>query len=208
MRRHSRHHSGRTSRIARIAWGLAAALSCFMAENIWIDPWLKNKSHRMLSLVPPAQSGAWFLAFTIGGIALALLAFCEILLIRDRSLPVRTKVATGIALVVVLLLSVEWCCVTNGLPGMLRLETLRRKHTVTLTWKASTSKVAGYDVYRSVTRGANYERLNSSPVRELTYTDSSVDGGVTYYYVIRSVDNQGHRGASSNETSAAIPFLW
>jgi len=181
-------------------------LFCFTAENIWIDPWLRSKS--VPSLAPEALSGTWFLAFTIGGIALALLVFCEILLIRDRSLPVQTKVATGIALVVVLLLSVEWCRVTNGLPGMLRLETLRRKHTVTLTWKASTSKVAGYDVYRSMTRGANYERLNSSPVRELTYTDSSVDGGVTYYYVIRSVDNQGHRGASSDETSAAIPFLW
>src|SRR5258708_29310629 len=141
MRRHSRHHSGRTSRIARIAWSLAAALSCFMPENIWIDPWLKNKSHRMLSLVPPAQSGAWFLAFTIGGIALALAVFCEILLIRDRSLPVRTKVATGIALVVVLLLSVEWCRVTNGLTGMLRLETLMKEKSVTFEGKASNSKV-------------------------------------------------------------------
>src|SRR6266700_4847119 len=208
MRRHSRHHSGRNSRIARIAWGLAAALCCFMAENIWIDPWLKNKSHRMLSLVPPAQSGAWFLAFTIGGIALALAVFCEILLIRDRSLPVQTKVATGIALVVVLLLGVEWCRVTNGLPGMLRLETLRRKHTVTLTWKASTSKVAGYDVYRSATRGGDYERINNSLVQELTYTDTSVDGGVTYYYVVRAVDDRGNRSANSNETFARIPFLW
>src|SRR5258708_32802304 len=208
MRRHSRHHSGRSSSIARIAWGLAAALACFMAENIWIDPWLKNKSHRMLSRVPPAQSGAWFLAFTIGGIALALAVFCEILLIRDRSLSVQTKVATGIALLVVLLLSVEWCRVTNGLPGVPRLETMRRRHTVTLVWKASTSKVAGYDVYRSATRGGDYERINNSLVQQLTYTDTSVDGGVTYYYVIRSVDNQGHRGASSNETSAAIPFLW
>jgi len=104
-----------------------------------------------------------------------------------------------------LLLSVEWCRVTNGLPGMLRLETLRRKHTVTLTWKASTSKVVGYDVYRSVTRGANYERLNSSPVRELTYTDSSVDGGVTYYYVVTAVDVGGNESPASATTSARVP---
>jgi hypothetical protein len=180
---------------------------CFTVENIWIDSWLKNKSHRILSLAPLALSGTWFLAFAIGGIALALLVFCEILLIRDRALSVRTKVATGIAVLVVMLLGVEWCRVTNGLPGVLRLETLRRKHTVTLTWKASTSKVAGYDVYRSETHGGNYERINSSPVPELTYTDSSVEGGVTYYYVVRAVDHQGKRGDSSNETSATIPFL-
>src|SRR5260370_25448359 len=158
--------SGGSSRIARIAWGLAAALFCFTAENIWIDPWLKNKSHRIPSLVPEALSGTWFLAFTIGGIALALLVFCEILLIRDRALSVRTKVATGTVALVVLLLGVEWCRVTNGLPGM-----LRRTHTVTLTWKASSSEVAGYAVYRRVTRGGNYVRINSSLVRELTYTD-------------------------------------
>jgi hypothetical protein len=158
--------------------------------------------------VPEAQSGTWFLVFTIVGIALALLVFCEILLIRDRALSMRTKVATGIAVLVVLLLSVEWCRVTNGLPGVLRLETLRRKHTVTLTWKASTSKVAGYDVYRSETRGSNYLRINSSLVRELTYTDRYVDGGVKYYYVTRAVDDQGNQSVNSNETSASIPFLW
>src|SRR6266851_65035 len=135
MRRRSRRHSGRRSRIARIAWGLEAMLFCFTAENIWIDPWLRSKS--VPSLAPEALSGTWFLAFTIGGMALA-----------------------------VLLLGVEWCRVTNGLPGM-----LRRTHTVTLTWKASSSEVAGYAVYRSVTRGSNYERINSSPVRELTYKD-------------------------------------
>src|SRR5260370_10548278 len=159
--------SGGSSRIARIAWGLAAALFCFTAENIWIDPWLKNKSHRIPSLVPEALGGAWFLAFTIGGIALALLVFCEILLVRDRTLSVRKKAATGIAVLVVLLLCVEWVRVTNRLPGVLRLETLRRKHTVTLMWKASTSRVAGFDGARSGTPGGKYERINKSPVPEL-----------------------------------------
>ncbi len=126
---------------------------------------------------------------------------------RIRFASAQMKVAAGIAVLVVSLLSVEWYRVTNGLPGVLRLETLRRKHTVTLTWKASTSKVAGYDVYRSVSRIGNYERINSSLVRELTYTDSSVERGVTYYYVVRAVDERGHQSANSNETSAAIPLL-
>jgi hypothetical protein len=34
--------------------------------------------------VPEALSGAWFLVFAIGGIALTLLIVCQILLIRDR----------------------------------------------------------------------------------------------------------------------------
>jgi len=176
-------------------------LFCFTAENIWIDPWLRSKS--VPSLAPEALSGTWFLALTIGGIALALLVFCKTLLIRDRALSVRTKVATGTAVLAVLLLSVEWCRVTNGLPGM-----LRRTHAVTLTWKASSSEVAGYEVYRSVTRGGNYVRINSSPVRELSYKDIYVDGGVTYFYVVRALDDRGNRSVNSNETSASIPFLW
>jgi hypothetical protein len=183
-------------------------LSFFTAENIWIDPWLRNKAHWIPSLVPDALSGAWFLAFAVGGISLTLLVGCQILLIRDRSLTVWTRMGTGIAVLMVLLLSVDWCRVTNGLPPLLRLKTLRKTHTVTLTWKASSSQVAGYDVYRSTTPGRNYVRINPSLVQALTYTDVNVDSGVIYYYVTRAVDAQGHESDNSNETSAAIPFLW
>ncbi len=208
MRRGSRRPSGRRVRITRIAWGLASMLFFFTAENIWIDPWLRSTSHPIPSLVPEALSAVWFLVFAIGGIALTLLAGCQILLIRDRTLPVWKKMGTGIAVLVVLLMSVEWCRVTNGLPPVLRLETLRKRHTVTLTWKASSSQVAGYHVYRSTTPGANYVRMNSSLVERLTFTDTKVDSGVTYYYVTRAVDAQGYQSANSNEASAAIPYLW
>jgi hypothetical protein len=180
----------------------------FTTENIWIDPWLRNKSHRTLSMVPEALSGAWFLASAIGGISLVLLVGSQILLIRDRSLPVWTKIGIGIAVLVVLLLSVEWCRVTNGLPALLRLETLRKTHTVTLTWKASSSQVAGYAVYRSTIPGRNYVIINTSLIQGLTYTDVNVESGMTYYYVTRAVDARGNESDNSNETSAAIPFLW
>src|SRR5689334_10196132 len=104
----------RKSRITRIAWGLASAIFFFTVENIWIDPWLRSKSHRIPSLVPEALSGVWFLAFAIGGIALTLLVACQVLLIRDPAIHVWTKMATGLAILVVTLLSVEWCRVTNG----------------------------------------------------------------------------------------------
>ena len=191
-----------------IAWGLASLLFFFTAENIWIDPWLRIKSHRIPSLVPEALSGAWFLAFAIAGIALTLLIVCQILLIRDRGVHLWTKIGTGVAVLVVMLLSVEWCRVTNGQTALLRLQTLRKPHTVRLTWKASSSQVAGYNVYRSVTRGGNYVRINSSLVQALTYTDGAVDSGVTYHYVVGAVDARGNESVNSDETSATIPFLW
>jgi hypothetical protein len=194
--------------MARIAWGIAFLLFFFTAENIWIDPWLRFKSHRIPSLAPEALSGAWFLACAIGGIALTLLIVCQILLIRDRGVYAWTKIGTGVAVLVVLLLSVEWCRVTNGQPAILRLQTLRKPHTVRLTWKASSSQVTGYNVYRSMTRGGNYVRINSSLVLGLTYTDNAVDSGETYYYLARAVDARGYESVNSKETSATIPFLW
>jgi hypothetical protein len=205
MRRGSLGPSGQSSRITQIAWGLASALFLFTAENIWIDPWLRNKSHRIPSLAPEALSGAWFLAFAICGIALALLVLCQVLLIRDRDVPVWTKMGTGIAVLVVLVLSVQWFRVTNAQPAVLRLRASGKTHTVTLTWEASSSHVAGYNVYRSVTPGGNYVRINSSLVQGLTYTDSTVVSGVTYYYVTRAVDDRGNESVNSYETSAAVP---
>jgi hypothetical protein len=205
MRSGSLLPSGPRSRMTRIAWGLAFVLFFFTAENIWIDPRLRNNSHRIPSLVPEALSGAWFLAFAIGGIALTLLVVYLILLIRDPALHIWTKMGTGIVVLVVLLLSVEWCRVTNGQPAVLRLQALRKTHTVTLTWKASSSQVAGYNVYRSVTPGGNYLKMNSSLVQGLTYTDNTVVSGVTYYYVTRAVDDRGYEGVNSSETSAVIP---
>lgn len=181
-------------------------LFLFTTENIWIDPWLRNKSHLVPSLVPEALSGAWFLAFAICGIALALLVVCQILLIRDRDLHVGEKMGTGIAVLVVLLLVVQWFYVTNGQHAVLRQQALGKTHTVTLTWKASSSQVAGYNVYRSVAQGGDYLRINSSLVRELTYTDITVMSGVTYYYVTRAVDDRGDESLNSNETSAVIPW--
>jgi hypothetical protein len=78
-------------------------------------------------------------------------------------------------------------------------------HTVTLTWKGSTSHVAGYNVYRGTTPGGNYARINTSLVQGLTYMDNTVQSGKTYYYATRAVDARGHESANSNEASATIP---
>jgi fibronectin type 3 domain-containing protein len=81
-------------------------------------------------------------------------------------------------------------------------------HSVVLTWDASTSTdVIGYNVYRSGVSGGPYARLNGSiPVLALTYTDTTVQAGLTYYYVVTAVDPEGTESAYSNEASALVPY--
>jgi len=79
------------------------------------------------------------------------------------------------------------------------------QHSVTLTWNASTSTVAGYNVYRSTVSGGPYVKINSSLVTALNYTDSTIQSGTTYYYVTTAVDSSGNESVFSNEVSATIP---
>ncbi|MGB2677960.1 MAG: choice-of-anchor D domain-containing protein [Candidatus Acidiferrum sp.] len=79
-------------------------------------------------------------------------------------------------------------------------------YSVALTWTASTSTVAGYYVYRSTTSGTGYAKLNaSSAATGLTYTDTTVQNGTTYYYVTTAVDSSGTESLYSNEAQAPIP---
>jgi len=80
-------------------------------------------------------------------------------------------------------------------------------HSVTLTWVASiSSNVAGYNVYRGTTSGGPYgTKVNSSLITGLTYTDTTVLAGQTYYYVATSVDTSGAESAPSTQAAAVIP---
>jgi len=89
--------------------------------------------------------------------------------------------------------------------GVSELHASGKSHIATLTWKSSTSRVAGYNVYRSMTPGGNYAKINTTLVQGLTYSDNTVESGKTYYYVTRALDARGFESANSNETSAAIP---
>jgi hypothetical protein len=79
------------------------------------------------------------------------------------------------------------------------------QHSVSLTWNASTSAVSGYNIYRSTVSGGSYTKINSSLVAVLTYTDTTVQNGTTYYYVTTAVDSTGSESTFSNEVSAPIP---
>jgi len=81
-------------------------------------------------------------------------------------------------------------------------------HSVALTWIASTtSTVTGYNVYRSTVSGTGYAKINSSLVLAplVSYTDTSVLTGTTYYYVTTAVDSSSNESTNSNEATAIIP---
>jgi fibronectin type 3 domain-containing protein len=79
------------------------------------------------------------------------------------------------------------------------------QHSVALTWNGSTtSNVTGYNVYRSTVNGGAYARITSLG-GVLSYTDSTVQNGTTYYYVTTAVDSQGTESVFSNQVTAVIP---
>jgi carboxypeptidase family protein len=78
-------------------------------------------------------------------------------------------------------------------------------HSVALSWNASTSTVAGYNVYRSIVSGAQYARVNAALIGGLAFTDTGLPGGSTYYYVTTAVDANGNESTFSNQVAASIP---
>lgn len=79
------------------------------------------------------------------------------------------------------------------------------QHSATLSWADGDSTVTGYNVYRSTVTGGPYTKLDSALVAATTSTDTAVQAGQTYYYVVTSVDTEGVESAYSSEASATIP---
>lgn len=77
-------------------------------------------------------------------------------------------------------------------------------HSTALIWNASTTPNVTYNVYRSTTSGSGYSQINVSPVTGLTFTDSQVSNGTTYFYVVRSFDGTSE-SVNSNQVTAVIP---
>jgi Abnormal spindle-like microcephaly-assoc'd, ASPM-SPD-2-Hydin len=79
------------------------------------------------------------------------------------------------------------------------------QHRVSLSWGDSSSSVVGYNIYRGGTTGGPYTKINTALNATMTYTDSSVQAGQTYYYVTTAVDGTGTESAYSNQVQTVIP---
>jgi len=76
---------------------------------------------------------------------------------------------------------------------------------VNLTWSASTSQVAGYNVYRRLTGSGSYKKINSSLDPDTSFTDATVVPGKTYEYVTTAVNSKGKESAYSSPAEVEIP---
>jgi hypothetical protein len=78
-------------------------------------------------------------------------------------------------------------------------------HSVDLSWDASTSTVVGYNVYRGTQTGGPYVQINSTLQSDRVFTDSNVQAGQKYFYVVTSVDANNVESNFSNEAVATVP---
>jgi beta-lactamase superfamily II metal-dependent hydrolase len=75
---------------------------------------------------------------------------------------------------------------------------------IKLTWNASTDNVGvtGYDVWRSTSATGTFSPIASTA--SLTYTDSGLTRGQTFYYYVTARDAAGNVSAPSSTTSAKV----
>jgi fibronectin type 3 domain-containing protein len=75
-----------------------------------------------------------------------------------------------------------------------------------LSWNASTStSITGYNVYRGALSGGPYSKINFALATSMSYSDSTVQSGQTYYYATTAVDTAGVESSYSNEVQVVVP---
>ncbi len=85
--------------------------------------------------------------------------------------------------------------VVNRIPG---------KKFVDLIWAPNTEKdLAGYNIYRREANGKS-ERINPAPITTLSFQDTNVIAGHTYFYSISAVDIRGNESAKSQEIDEVL----
>ena len=96
---------------------------------------------------------------------------------------------------------------TNG-TAVISLSGTGEPHEVELSWNAAISSAdpaVGYYVYRSTGGSSSYQLLNTTEDIQTAYMDITVQSGLTYDYIVESVDASGVESAPSNIASVTIP---
>ena len=89
----------------------------------------------------------------------------------------------------------------STLPSPTNLEAVQKDNHVILTW--DDVGVYAYNVYRSTVQGQLGIRINDYPVKENRYVDTPAPG-LTYYYTVRSTDEDGHEDPNLNQVSIYV----
>jgi glycosidase len=76
--------------------------------------------------------------------------------------------------------------------------------SVDMSWSA-VAGASSYAIYRSPVTAGGYELVGTAP-SGTTFTDTTVNNGTRYYYVVRAVDAAGNEGAASNEAGATPSY--
>jgi hypothetical protein len=82
------------------------------------------------------------------------------------------------------------------------------QHQVTLNWSGPTNSpvpVSGYNVYRSPSGGATFQRLNPTSDSQTNYVDQAVQSGSSYSYYVTSVDDAGTESVPSSPATVTVP---
>ena len=111
--------------------------------------------------------------------------------------------------------NIEYCTeITRGACALLMEEqslpyprdvyALSSPEGVTIHWASTqNANVAGYNIYRSETSGAGFEKINSSPVNQNEFADEDVPAGVDYYYLVTTVNEEMEESLPSPEVNGA-----
>jgi hypothetical protein len=194
--------SAARSRTLRVTWWLSSALVFLPIFSLWIAPWLRARRLAIPVLTEPGTA-EWIIVFALGSIGCVLLLVGQILAFQNRKVALGPRTWTAAAVAVTILLWGYWFHTTTTRSVAAAAP---QTHSVRLTWKASSSQVVGYKVYRSTSPDKFAPpSLNSALITDTSYVDTTVENSKTYYYAATAVDAKGNESPNSNIAKAVIP---
>ncbi len=191
------------SRTLRVTWLLILVLVLFPILTLWLIPWLRWKVPEFAPFTEPGTA-EWIIAFAVGSIGCVVLIIGMILAFQNRKVAFPSRILTALGVLCTLLLWGYWFHATtaktaSATPAM-------PAHSVKLTWRASSSPVTGYNIYRSTSPNNFAEpKLNSAPIPDTSFVDTTVESHKTYYYSTKAVDSRGSESSDSNIVRVDVP---
>lgn len=126
----------------------------------------------------------------------------------------KNRLAPTAVAVAILAISVAGCSIPGsgsgsgaiGAPSGLTATPRTDALSITLTWSASTSVGATFDIYRgTVAGGESATPIGTSSTTSYTDNDSSLTVNTTYYYDVTAVVNGAQSGASNEASATTAP---